>query len=46
MLHYVKMFACMFGGHVRFDCNGILIELSRLPMESRVEMGAAFKLMK
>ena len=26
MLHYVKMFACMFGGHVRFDCNGILIK--------------------
>ena len=33
-------------GHVRFDCNGILIEMYRLPIESRVERGVAFKLMK
>ena len=39
--------ACMHvWWHVRFDCNGILIEMSRLLMESRSERGVAFKLMK
>ena len=33
-------------GHVRFDCNGILIEISPLVVESRAERDVASKLIK